>query len=355
MIKNTILFLIVISITSCASLKKHNESISQLHSVIDLKDDVNKIHKQLVKHHPKIYQYITKNEFDYKFDSLKQMITKPINSKQFFEKIGPIIVSVHQGHISVIPPFRKFSKEERKVRANQKLEFSNLDFEEFNNKVYISNVIDKRDSLLIGAEVVKINDVPVHKLVNKYKTYFASDGYNKTLKKRFVNNSFKSYYYVDNGVADSLKIVFRKNDSTFFRDFKRVTKVKKKVITTQLKKRTKAERKENKLKQKEKWEFNDKYGYIKSRKEFTRNFKYIGKDSTVAYMKIRGFTTGNYEEFYKESFSTIDSLKTSKLIIDLRDNSGGRLSEIEDLYSYLATDDYIMINPCEVNSRIPYF
>lgn len=360
MIKKIILYLIVISIVSCVSVKKHNEGVVKLHRVSDLKKDVNKIHKQLVKHHPKIYQYISKEKLDHKFDSLKQSIIKPINSQQFFEKIAPIIASIRQGHISVRPPFKKFSKVERKKRVKQKFEFFNLDFEEFNDKVYVANVIDKKDSLLIGAQVVKIDNQPASGLVNKFKTYFSSDGYNKTLQKRFVKNRFKSFFNINSGIVDSLNVTFKKNDSTFLRVFKRVAKSTTKIDVKQVdkitkdKKITKAERKEIKLKQKEKRRFNDKYGYIKSRKEFTRNLKYIGRDSIVAYMKIRGFTTGGYEDFYKESFSTIDSLKTKDLIIDLRDNGGGRLSEIDDLYSYLATEDYILINPCEVNSRIPF-
>ncbi len=360
MIKKITLSLIVISIVSCVSVKKHNESIVELHKVSDLKEDVNKIHKQLVKHHPKIYQYISKEKLDHKFDSLSKTIVKPINSQQFFEKIAPIIANVRQGHISVRPPFKRFSKAERQKRVKQKFEFFNLDLEEFNDKVYVSNVIDKKDSLLIGAQVVTIDKEPVYDLVNKFKTYFTSDGYNKTLQKRFVKNRFKSFFNVNKGIIDSLNVTFKKNDSTFLRVFKRVAKSTTKIDSTQVEKTikdkrlTKTERKENKLKQKEKKKFNYKYGYIKSRKEFTRNLKYIGKDSTVAYMKIRGFTTGGYEDFYKESFAKIDSLKTKDLIIDLRDNGGGRLSEIDDLYSYLATEDYIMINPCEVNSRIPF-
>ena len=355
MIKKIILSLIVISVVSCASVKKHNESVVQLHGVSELKKDVDKIHKQLVKHHPKIYQYISKKEFDHKFDSLKQTITKPINSQQFFEKLAPVIGSVRQGHISVSPPFKKFSKVARKVRVKQKPEFNNLDFEEFNDRVYVSNVIDKKDSLLVGAEVVKIDEEPVYDLVNKFKTYFTSDGYNKTLKKRFVKNRFKRFYYLDNGVVDSLSITFKKEDSIFSRSFKRVAKSSVKKDSTQVIKITKADRKERKKKLKEKFIYNNKYGYIKSRKEFTRNFKYIGKDSSVAYMKIRGFTMGSYDEFYKECFTIIDSLKTKELIVDLRDNGGGRLREIDDLYSYLTTEDYVMVNPSEVNSRIPYY
>jgi C-terminal processing protease CtpA/Prc len=70
-------------------------------------------------------------------------------------------------------------------------------------------------------------------------------------------------------------------------------------------------------------------------------------------MKIRGFTNGDYEAFYKESFGILDSLETKNLIIDLRNNGGGRIAEINDLYKYLAQENFTFINESEVTTRTP--
>jgi C-terminal processing protease CtpA/Prc len=58
-------------------------------------------------------------------------------------------------------------------------------------------------------------------------------------------------------------------------------------------------------------------------------------------MKIRSFNKGDLT-FYKESFRKIDSYKSKTLILDLRDNGGGRLNEI-DLYSYLADSTFVFL------------
>ena len=42
------------------------------------------------------------------------------------------------------------------------------------------------------------------------------------------------------------------------------------------------------------------------------------------------------------------------VILDLRDNGGGRIAEIEKLYSYLTNENYQFITKSEVNSRIPF-
>jgi hypothetical protein len=46
--------------------------------------------------------------------------------------------------------------------------------------------------------------------------------------------------------------------------------------------------------------------------------------------------------FYKESFRKIESIN-QYLILDLRDNGGGRLNEIVDLYSYLADSTFVFL------------
>src|SRR5690606_7899767 len=77
-------------------------------------------------------------------------------------------------------------------------------------------------------------------------------------------------------------------------------------------------------------------------------------DSNVAYMNLRSFTDGPFRKFYKQSFQKLDSAKTKHLILDLRDNGGGRISEINYLYSYLSNTDYQFLEPSEVNSRTPF-
>ena len=75
------------------------------------------------------------------------------------------------------------------------------------------------------------------------------------------------------------------------------------------------------------------------------------KDSSVAIMKIRSFNKGDFRPFYKESFRKIDNYKSNTLILDLRDNGGGRLNEIVDLYSYLADSTFVFLDKSEVVSK----
>lgn len=359
-------FIVLLFITSCNSVRVYNEQITSLHAIEDLRADVDKVYKQLRKHHPKLYQYTSKAVLDYKFDSLKRSIAQPINSREFYKKLAPVIRHIRQGHVSVSSANKRFTKKERKLLKKQKFEFYDLDFEYIDHKLWVKHTRGK-DTSMVGSEVVKIENDLSSDLVELYKTRFASDGYNTTLHNRFVSKGFSNFYYKDKGFVDSLKVIFKIKDSTFIKTFKRISKEEKKGETlndsikiTKLKKKekkkklTKTEKKLKRLKNKEKRKRNRKYGYIASRKAYTRNFNFVGDDSTIALMKIRGFTNRGYKKFYRESFRKLDSAKTKHFILDLRDNSGGRISEIDYLYSFLIDKDYQFITESEITSRTPF-
>jgi C-terminal processing protease CtpA/Prc len=354
--------IIILILISCGSTKKYNAEITKLHSVEALYEDVDKAYKQLKKHHPHLYQFRSKQTLDYKFDSLKAAIKEPIDSRTFYKQLAGVTKYIGQGHLAVIPPRKLYTKKERKVLKKTKFDISNLDFEYLDGKLLVINARGK-DSVLVGSEVLKFNNERTQDLIKKYKPLIASDGFNTTLHNRIVGRRFLGYYSNDKGRFDSLALTLKNIDSIYVKRFKRVSKKKALVkkdstkttsIKVLKKKLTKVEKKVKKRKRKEKEKRNIKYGYIASRKEYTRNLNFVGKDSTVALLKIRGFSNGKYKNFYKETFTTLDSLKTKQLVIDLRNNGGGRLDEITYLYSFLTDKNHIMMNPSEVNSRIPF-
>lgn len=349
-----------IALTSCTSIKTYNEKISQLHSVNNLQEDVDAIYTQLQKHHPRLYQYTSKKVLDFQIDSLKTSITSPMTSQRFYEKLTPVIKQVRQGHVSSVPPHKRFTKKERKALGKTKFEFNDLDFEYLDNKLWVEN--SKTDSLLVGSEVVKMEQEEIDFLIKKYQSQIASDGYNTTLYNRFVGLRFTGLYYRDKGFLDSLSVTFKKQDSIFTKVFRRVDKdkknndqdsIKKPSDSLKVVKLTKEQKKARKLAAKEKRIRDKEFGFEPSRKRYTRNLNFMDADSTTAVMKIRGFSNGNYKNFYRNSFALLQNAKTKYLVLDLRDNGGGRISEIAYLYSYLTSETYQFINPSEVTSRTP--
>ncbi|AJR04060.1 S41 family peptidase [Siansivirga zeaxanthinifaciens] len=354
--------IIVFVLFSCSSVEKYNEKITTPHTVEALRSDIDHLYSQLKKNHPKLYQYISKSDLEFKFDSLKKSINTPLTSRAFYKKLAPVVAQVRQGHIALGSVSKQYKRKELKALNKKKFEFYDLEFDYLNDKLWVTNTRGY-DSTLIGSELLKIEEDSTSNLVKTFKTRFASDGYNKTLYNSYVGKVFARLYFKEFGYKDSLKVVFKHADSIFSRTLKRVEKEKKKdtLKTDSLKvikpkKRTPEERKDNRIANKKKRKYNRNHGFISKYDGYTRTFKFLDTSSTaVGYMKIKSFSNGNFKKFYEESFKKLDSAKTKNLIIDLRDNGGGRIAEISYLYGFLTNKKFKLIEESEVTNRLPYF
>jgi len=338
------------------SVKHYNAQISSLHAVSELHQDVDKAYSQLQRLHPKLYQFVSKEVLDSKFESLKNDIDRPMGSAEFYERLARVLKEVRQGHLMSRPPTIRYTKAQLKALNKLKFEFNDLDFEILEDKLWVKGTLGK-DSTIVGDEVLAFDKETAKKLIVNYKELFSSDGFNTTYYDRYVGRNFSNFYYSEKGFRDSLTLLLRKNDSIYFRTFRWIGKgssIKRDSLqNTEPKKISKTDKIAFKKKQKTKKKAGRKRGYVPSRDYYLRNFDFVGKDNSVAYLKILGFGQGNHKKFYKETFAKIDSAQCENLIIDLRDNGGGSLDEIENLYAYLALKPFKFINKAETKTRIP--
>jgi len=348
-----ILFIFIISIVSvsCVSVKKYNTNLNKLRSEKDLKSDVDFAYRKLQKLHPDLYWYISKKELGFKFDSLKSTIKSPMTSNDFFLKLSPVIASVKEGHMRLIPLSRKLTKKERinsqKFGLNP---FVRFDFELFNNKLYINKNYSGDSSIKAGTELVSVDNTSPVELISKYSHTFASDGFNKTFIYRKSAKAFPQFFYYEYDVIDSVSCQLKYNDSlrTVYlkRNINKASSIKEKPDL-----KSKTEREIEKEKSKKEVLKRKLQGYDRITKTYSKNLSFREPDSSIAIMKINDFAKGRYAKFYQNSFRKMDSLKTKALIIDLRDNPGGRLNEIHNLYSYLTDKDFNFLDKSEVVSR----
>ncbi|PCJ97598.1 MAG: peptidase S41 [Flavobacteriaceae bacterium] len=354
---------ILLFLNSCISIEKYNQQIGELHSSESLHKDVDYVYKKLQNLHPRLYQFVSKEVLDRKFDSLKKTIDQPIGSEEFYYKLSPIVAEIHQGHIAMGYPQKRYTRKERKALKKLKLGFSDLDFEHLENKLWVSNVMGA-DSILVGSEVLSVNEEPAGSILDRYKKTFSSDGYNTTFQDKYMALRFAGLYRKHEGYLDSVSLTLKLHDSVFVKNYKRflkdssklkkVEKVAEDTLIPKVVKLTKAERSDLKSKKRQQKKDHKKYGYRADRNFNTRNFKFMDSSKQIGYMKIRNWSNGPYKKFYEESFAAMDSLKTKFLILDLRDNTGGRLDEIQKFYSYLVDEEFRFVEKAETKTRLPY-
>ncbi len=330
-------FLILIIIFSCQSVKRNNLFLEKKIPAEALRNDINFTYQKLQRFHPNLYWYIPKADLDHKFDSLKTSIREPLTPNEFFFKLAPVIASVNEGHLRLRSIGRKYSKSAQKEMKSKKPLFALMDYKIIDNRIFVKENKENFGKIKAGTEILKINDENVSDLVKKYRKLYSSDGDNKTFQKYFINLTFFNYYTIENGYLDSVKLK---------------TVCDKVIEEVHLKRQKKEEKKATEEKLIPKITADQKLqDYDPASKSYNRSFKFLRSDSSVAYLKIKSFSATYARKFYDQTFRKIKTAGSQYLIIDVRDNLGGSLSEINNLYSYLTDQKFTLIKPPEMTSK----
>lgn len=359
----------------CASTSRQNARIHTPVAPKKLIKDVDYVQKTMKKIHPDLYWYISQEDLDYKFDSIRKTITQPMTPNEFYLKISPVVAAVRQGHMSVVPLYEKMDKKDKKTRKKYKKSVSPLaQFEYYwdNDELYIYKNNSKDSLISAGSKVLSIENITPKDIYRKYRKTFTSDGYNTTFIAKRFSKTIVNYYTLELGYKDSLNMTLSCNDIVYrtkiYRDFKENTKTKIDSLVTEWTNNdslnpfknkivSKEEKKEKKKELKEKKKYNRTFGFDPKTKKFSKELTYpIRNDSTIAVLTIRNFSQGNAEKAYDSVFSEIEKKHVQTLVIDLRGNTGGRLSDIKSLYEYLALESEPFVDPTLVNShfRLPF-
>ena len=342
--KKSLFLIILISLTSCISVKKYNQKLELPIAPEKLKIDVDFAYQKLQKLHPNLYWYISKKELDYKFDSLKTTINKPLKPNDFHKKIAPVIAQIKEGHLRLYARGKRLTKKEIKNLKLQKGLLSQFNFILIENRIFVIDNAEKVEHMNVGTEILKIKDIPVKNLLDSYKPLINSDGENKTFQKYMLARIWPLYFTAENGILDSVKleIKYQNENKTFYLKREKITKEEKKKEETTNKKATKTEKGKTQ-------------DYNIRTKSYNRDLQFPTQDSTIAYMKIKTFSGTYSRKFYKESFAKLKKSPAKYLILDVRDNLGGSLSEINNLYSYLVSEKFQFINDIQITSQNSMF
>lgn len=119
--------LLIVLFSYCSSVEKHNALIETNLSIDEQLEDVTYLEKKIKKIQPNLYQFITEEALSKKFDSVRKTINKPLKPNEFYFKISPLLASVRQGHSTMSPIIKNYSKQETKEMQKKDLDqFLNL-------------------------------------------------------------------------------------------------------------------------------------------------------------------------------------------------------------------------------------
>lgn len=338
--KNLFFLFIFLVLTSCGSIAEYNRRLETEIAPEKLRKDISFAYHKLQKLHPNLYWYISQDSLDGRFRQLQDSMTTPLTPAGFYRKAAPTIASVREGHLRLIPPSRKYTRKEMRKLKNQKGLFGRMNYVVDSNRIFVKDNADRFENIRVGTQILEIDGIPAENYLMRYRHYITGDGYNRTFVKYALAGNWPVYFTMEKGILDSVKI-------------KTLLAGEAREFYIHREKKTQEEKKEEKktISEIRKSDTGKNKDYNPIKRAFNRDLQFLDPDSTVAYMKIRTFSGVRSSKFYRESFSKIKKKGTQTLILDVRDNLGGSLSEIHNLYSYLASGRFRFINDIEINSR----
>ena len=262
-----------------------------------LREDVDYLKETLEKVHPGLYWYTDKTTLESEFRTVGNSLKKQNTELEFQHLISPLIEKIHCGHTVVLPSMAK--AENQKLHAKQ-----------FPLDLYLSGdtalVKTTHENIRKGDRVLSINGCAIPQIVGQLKASIAADGFNQTYKNFLLNHQFATLFARHFAGRDTLAITLADASG----QLKRLTV----GATTQ------------------------------NEQESTQ----IEDATLLVYDSLRTAlltipslaTEQDLPSFLEESFEQMARRELKNLIIDLRNNQGGRDEYGQLLYSYLAREPF---------------
>lgn len=306
-----ILYLLVV-ITGCG-VAKSSFSPYKKYSPEVLQKDYAIYRQTLEEAHPGLYWYTSKDSMNYYFDKGFQQLNDSLTEPEFRKILSYVTAKINCGHTS-IRPSKTFAKYQDTVRLGRVFPLS---LKLWQDTAVVAANLNRRDSILKrGTIITAINGLPMDKIVDTLFSYIGTDGYNRTNKYQVLSNRgyFGSLYSTLFGYPPAYSINFidsmGRAGTTLLRPFFPGSDTMARAQAVPVRRLPQPSRKERK----------------QMRRNSVRLLK-LDTTSHVAMMDLNSFGRGyGLKSFFRRSFRAIKKNKIEHLIIDVRGNGGGSVT-----------------------------
>ena len=320
-------FIVVALLLSACGTNKTGFSPSKKYPADVLQKDYSIYQQTLEEAHPGLYWYTSKDSMSRYFEWGREQLKDSLTETDFRKVLGYVTAKINCGHTSVRSS-KNYSGYLDTVRLGRLFPLS---LKLWNDTAVVASNLNRRDSILTrGVMINKINGHSIKEIVDTCFEFIPTDGYNTTHKYQSLSNRgyFGSLYTSIYGSDDSYNIEYI--DSTG--SLKHTTiKAYYPAADTFARSVLRANRPMPQPSRKE-------------RKERQRNSIRLLKIDTathVAMMDLNSFGRGyGLQRFFKRSFKSISKNDVSHLIIDVRGNGGGSVTNSTEITRYLTRDRF---------------
>ncbi|GAA4459540.1 hypothetical protein GCM10023189_33390 [Nibrella saemangeumensis] len=275
-----------------------------------LSQDVDYLEETLEKVHPGLTWYTTKDSLARGFSLIRSKLARTNSEADFLWLLSPLIEQIHCGHIGLYPSLT--TQEYLAQQANV-----------FPVDIWINGdsavVLREYQGIARGSTILSINDRNMAEITSRISANIPSDGYNQSYKAYRMQHEFPVLFARHIQTADTFEVKVR-------------DMVSRQVRTIRLAGQPLTRK-----------QTNDEYATAS-----------VIDSLRTLVLTIPSFSTRqDFPAFLEKTFRTIADEHIGTLIIDLRNNQGGRDDYGALLYTYLADEPFRYYNRISVGSTDP--
>lgn len=296
------------------------------YSIAQLQSDFAVFRWVLEKAHPGLYSFTSKTMLDKQMDSTYNAITQPLNEREFYQMLAPIVADLHCGH-TLLDPSLMYQDQGKRLPLD-------LFFQA--GKAYIRyNYGEERGvKVPLGVQILTINGQTMEEVIARMLPNLPADALHIQGKYQDLEEDFANYYdlliaqpdtfhlaCLNTKTNETLELHVPALDDEFIREYS-----KRNLLDTEAGKKP-------------------------------LDFLLIDSLKT-AVMYIHSFLDLDHREakqrfgkFLKASMKAIKTHKIENLVIDVRQNSGGNLIYVNDLFYNVALKPYRFLDRVEVTQN----
>ena len=329
---NLFLLLYCIVLMNCSVTKNYNPDKKYPKEI--LQEDYTLLRNILEKKHPSLYWYTSKDSMDYYFEEGYRNIADSMTELQFGWKVlAPLTNKIHCGHTSF-----SMSRGWERFIKNKRIPSFPLYLKIWKDTMVVIANLNKKDSVIKkGMLITSINGIRNRELLKKMFGYLSEDGYEDNVNYIRLSTSFPFFHRNIFGIYKTYSVQYidssgheRKTNISLYtapadtlKKIKNFPPIKQKHFT---------------------------------RKDKLENTRSLKLDTNMALMTLNSFAKGHLQSFFQQSFSSIRKKKIKNLVIDLRANGGGEITNSAALTKYIRNTPFIVADSAVAvsNSFAPY-
>lgn len=273
-----------------------------------LQEDLDILWQTYRQVHPSYDWYTPADSIDNRFRAVRSSLTDSLTEASFRLRLAWAVSAIRCGHTAVMPPRNLVSTNPSQTIVAFPLHVRVLSGDSL---VVLQNMGPDRDSVSRGVVVNTIDSIPASAFIRQMRESISADGYNPGFADQLISAAFPARFKWMFGLKSSYQVAFTDSagneKQTTVRNFER----KRNDSTRRDAPRSISRR--------------PAYGFLD-----------IDSTGKTAYLRLNTFSGGKVNPFIRRSFHAIEEAGVEQLILDLRNNSGGRIQKSVLLGRYLA-------------------